>query len=170
MVVDTSSGKFGGRIYISTLAGYPEYKVQIFRSDDGGRTFRGPVTAASGGGVKGINSVTPAVLSDGTLYVPYVDFEFRPEKMAAQKKAGKAPSTVWYVTSSDGGLTFSKPRATQTGVMDLTQPNLIEGLALPYTVADTTSSKYRDRMYRVWAVPQWQAARLLHRSSDRGAT
>jgi len=171
MAVDRSVGRFAGRIYIATLAGYPEYKVQVFRSDDGGRTFHGPVTAASGGGVKGINVVTPVVLSDGTLYVPYVDFEFRPEKVKEVKARGKASTGVWYVTSNDGGLTFSKPRQNQTLEIDLSQPNVMEGLALPYTAVDAASVKYRDRLYRVWAQFRDGKPRVFFsHSADRGAT
>ncbi len=94
MTLDRSAGRFAGRIYIATLAGYPEYKVQVFRSDDGGRTFHGPVTAASGGGVKGINTVTPVVLSDGTLYVPYVTSSSAPRRRKRSKpRARRRPAS-----------------------------------------------------------------------------
>ncbi len=174
MVVDRSSGRFADRIYIATLSGggYPEYEVSVLRSDDGGRNFSPPVVAARGGGVKGLNVFTPVVLSDGTLYVPYLDFEFRPEKVKEQTERGLAFFNVWYVTSSDGGLTFSKPRQTpQVLEIDLKQPNMSEGVAMPFTAADTSNGKYRDRLYRVWAAFRAGKPRVFFtRSTDRGAT
>ncbi len=67
IVVDYTKGKYAGRIYIGVLYDYPVYRVGVFRSDDDGRTWIGPAEAANGGGTKGINDVTPMVLSDGTL-------------------------------------------------------------------------------------------------------
>lgn len=86
MTVDQTFGKYAGRVYISTLYGkYPEYTVGVFRSDDDGRTFTGPVDAASGKGVLGINTEKNIVLlSDGTLVLLYGDFEIDEAK---RKKA-----------------------------------------------------------------------------------
>ena len=80
IIVDTTKGRYAGRIYIGVLYDYPVYRVGVFRSDDDGRTWIGPSEAANGGGTIGINDVTPMVLSDGTLVVPYGDFDFLPEK------------------------------------------------------------------------------------------
>ncbi len=87
ITVDHTTGKYAGRIYIGVLYGpYPQYVVGIFRSEDDGKTWTGPVEAANGGGKIGINDVMPMVLSDGTLVVPYGDFEFLPDKSQADRQ------------------------------------------------------------------------------------
>src|SRR5262245_47429883 len=58
MGVDHTKGAYSGRIYISVLYGYPVYTVGIFRSDDDGRSFIGPVEASNGGGKFGINTIS----------------------------------------------------------------------------------------------------------------
>jgi hypothetical protein len=97
IIVDDSVGKYAGRIYVGALYGIPNYRVAIFRSDDDGRTWVGPVEAANGGGNLGINVSTTSVLSDGTLIVPYVDFEFLPEKRKVHGKveSGRGSSHRW---------------------------------------------------------------------------
>ena len=89
----------------ASLYGYPVYTVGVFRSEDDGRTWTGPVEAANGGGTIGINDIQPMVLSDGTLVVPYADFDFLPGKA---KMTGKSSSTAWTVLSEDGGVSFGK--------------------------------------------------------------
>ncbi len=65
IVVDRTLGKAAGRIYLGALWGYPVYRVGVFRSDDDGRTWVGPVEAANGGGEIGINVVNVLVFTDG---------------------------------------------------------------------------------------------------------
>src|SRR5207249_11441491 len=111
----------------------------IFRSDDDGLTFQGPVEAANGGGKIGINTISNIlVMRDGTLMVPYVDFEFDPEK------AKKAHSlNFWIVSSTDGGSTFSK--AHQIGKQEIN--NTPKGLRFfsVATAAMDRSDKYPAR-------------------------
>src|SRR5512146_320145 len=112
LVTDHTLGHFAGRVYLSALYGYPNYRVGVFRSDDDGRTFIGPVEAASGGGKVGINTLSNIVLlRDGTLAIPYVDFEFDPVKAKNSRS-----SRLWLVTSNDGGVTFSAP--VRIGIQD----------------------------------------------------
>lgn len=164
IVVDQSSGRYGGRIYVGVLYGYPGYRVGVFRSDDDGRTWIGPVEAANGAGVKGINVVTPGVFSDGTLFVPYMDFEFDPEKV---RKLTEYQSTAWFVTSSDGGVTFSQPRRITT----ITRPKDLDrrfGGFVQFAV-DGGSREYRDRVYLVTTQIENNRARLvISHSRDRG--
>ena len=147
IIVDQSTGKFSGRIYIGVLYGYPVYTVGVFRSEDDGRSWIGPVEASNGGGTMGINDVTPVVLSDGTLVMPYGDFQFLPEKRVSKGRGFH--STFWTVSSTDGGLTFGPPQkvvSQNTNFDD--KETFIAGFGK--FASDPESKKYRDRIYIVW--------------------
>jgi hypothetical protein len=168
VVIDNTLGRFAGRIYLSTLWDYPVYRVGVFRSDDDGLTFTGPVEAANGGGTIGINSYTPVVLSDGALIVPFGDFEFLPEK---RKVKGKIEMSHWFVSSSDGGVTFSERRKIHTQVYDFDDPDSRREGTFPSVAADATTGKYRDRIYFAWTDSRSGKARILFSfSRDRGQT
>jgi hypothetical protein len=166
MTVDHSFGRYAGRVYLSVLYGkYPEYTLGIFRSDDDGRTFTGPVDAASGKGIIGINTMgNIEVLSDGTLVLPYGDFEFDPAK-----RKDSHTSNMWVVTSSDGGVTFSQPVkiGVQTYDKDLKGP----GFQTFGSSAVDHSDVFQDRLYTAWTDYRTGAYRLLFTySKDRGKT
>jgi hypothetical protein len=162
LAVDHTVGRFGGRAYIGVLYGYPVYRVGIFRSDDDGRTWIGPAEAANGGGEIGINVANLLVLSDGTLFVPYVDFEFLPERRSEEPEG-----TFWFVISDDGGITFSAPEAIAT------QKGRTEGRysGFPQFAVDNRSDAFRDRVYAAWTDFRFGNPRILVvYSSDRGKT
>ena len=164
MIVDDSMGKYAGRIYIGTLWDYPVYRIGIFRSDDDGRTWIGPVEAVNGGGELGVNVTTTGVMSDGTLVVPYVDFEYKPEH---QKVHGKVQDNAWLVKSSDGGLTFGRPIKTQALTFDL---DMREAFAVPQTAIDNRSTAFRDYLYMTWIDVSDKPRVVFSRSTDRGET
>jgi hypothetical protein len=167
IIVDTTKGRYAGRIYIGVLYDYPVYRVGVFRSDDDGRTWIGPSEAANGGGTLGINDVTPMVLSDGTLVVPYGDFDFLPEK---RKSTGLGTSNFWTVASTDGGVTFSEPRkaVSQTWNRDDKETKLA---GFGKFAADVEGPKFRDRMYAAWEDARGGKYKILFSSSaDRGKT
>ena len=167
VVVDTTKGRYSGRIYVGALYDYPVYRVGVFRSEDDGRTWIGPVEAANGGGTIGINDVTPMVLSDGTLIVPYGDFPFLPEKRPTK---GMAHENFWTVASTDGGVTFSAPRKGVTQDYNIDdKESKVAGFGK--FAADTESKKFRDRLYNVWEDARFGNYRILFsRSTDRGKT
>ena len=167
MTVDHTPGKFAGRIYIGVLYDYPTYRVGIFRSDDDGRTWVGPVEAANGGGKIGINVINTMVMNDGTLVVPYIDFEFLPDK---RKSTGKIKNSTWVVTSSDGGITFSEPRKVQTMETNQDDPDYRTTAGMTAWATDSgPTSKHRDRMYVAWVDFRHGRPRILFSSSkDRG--
>ena len=169
MTVDQTTGKFSGRIYMGVLYGaYPIYTVGVFRSEDDGKTWIGPVEAANGGGKIGINDVMPMVLSDGTLVLPYGDFEFLPDKV---KTTGKSSSTAWVVLSADGGVSFGKPRKVATTWYDFDDKVGKQLGGFPSFAADSTSKDFKDRIYVAWADAKSGRQRvLLTRSEDRGLT
>jgi len=167
IAVDHTTGKYAGRIYIGVLYGpYPEYVVGVFRSEDDGKTWTGPVDAANGGGKIGINDVMPMVLSDGTLVLPYGDFEFLPDKV---KLTGKVSSTSWFVLSSDGGVTFGPPRKALTLWYDLDDKTGKPLGGFPSFAADVRSKEFRDRIYAAWSDAKAGRHRVLFsHSEDRG--
>jgi hypothetical protein len=162
ITVDHTTGRYAGTVYIGVLYGYPVYRVGVFRSADDGRTWIGPVEAANGGGTVGINVVPMLVLSDGTLIVPYGDFEFLPERRKPQMANG-----LWFVTSTDGALTFSAPRRIAT-----VRTNYDTRLGtFPALAVDARSSRFRDHLYAVFADADGGRTRILFtRSRDRGQT
>jgi hypothetical protein len=167
IVVDTTKGRYAGRIYIGALYDYPVYRVGVFRSDDDGRSWIGPAEAANGGGTIGINDVTPMVLSDGTLVVPYGDFPFLPEKRPTK---GMATANFWTVASTDGGVTFSTPRkaVSQTWNLD-DKETKVAGFGK--FAADVEGPKFRDRMYTTWEDARSGKYKILFSySADRGKT
>jgi hypothetical protein len=163
ITVDRTFGKFAGRVYLGVLHGYPVYRVGVFRSDDDGRTFTGPVDAASGEGRVGINVVNLLVLSDGSLFVPYNDFDFMPEL-----RKNHRPSGMWFIASSDGGVTFSQPRRINE---QRHNPDRDAGSlsTFPVYAVDNQSDKFRDGLYVVWNDYRFGKSRLLFSySTDRG--
>lgn len=163
MIVDRTGGPHDGRVYIAYLHGYPEYQISVVRSDDGGRTFGMPVLAASGKGVIGINVTSIHLLSDGTLIVPFADFDFHQKPTPPSE----ATSHLSIVQSADGGDSFSEPAPVGTQFVRLS-PSLA---TFPMFAADATRGRYRDRMYAVWTDYGSGSGRVVFAySSDKGKT
>jgi hypothetical protein len=166
MAVDLTYGKFAGRVYMSALYNrLSHYVVGVFRSEDDGRTFTGPVDAADGGGTLGINGENLLVLSDGTLFVPYADFDFKPEN-----RKNNRPSGLWFVASTDGGVSFSPPKkiAEQKFTLD-EEEEMNAGGGFPEYAVDNQSKNFRDHLYVVWNDFRFGKSRILFSmSGDRG--
>jgi hypothetical protein len=103
------------------------------RSDDGGRTFAAPVRLFSNN--LSMNTMTGAVLSDGSLAVSFTDYA-RPSEKEAQ--VWLHPIRAWLTRSYDG-KTFAAP----TWVSDAC------GRSFPELAADASSGASRDRLYYV---------------------
>lgn len=150
LVADQTTGPFAGRVYVSVLYGGLEYSLGVFRSEDDGRSWIGPVKFIDGGGERGLNVDPMIVLADGAIMVPFIDFPFTPEQTARWDG-----TRIWTVVSTDGGVTFSEPRA---GPLKMTGDELRgarEGLErfrggswVMYAV--DRSERFRDRVYAVW--------------------
>ena len=167
MVVDHSFGRYSGQVYLSVLYGkYPEYTLGVFRSNDDGRTFTGPVDAVSGKKIRGLNTAgNILLLRDGTLVLPYIDFEFDPEKSKAAHT-----SHMWLTTSTDGGVSFSQPVEVNTQEVNRDRIN-DPGFSTFYGSAVDSSVAFPDRIYIVWSDYRTRAYRLLFSySNDRGKT
>jgi len=165
LAVDQSFGKFAGRVYVSVLGGakFPEYRIGVFRSDDDGRSFVGPVPAASGGGKIGISNSNLMVLSDGALVAPFCDFSFD-----QTKQHGTERSNCFSAISNDGGVSFSSPRPAGSRTTSKDSPRLG---TFPQFVADTTGDQHKDRLYAVWDdFRNGRTKVVFSYSADRGAT
>ncbi|MGQ0650403.1 MAG: sialidase family protein [Gemmatimonadaceae bacterium] len=168
IAVDHTTGRFGGRIYLSALYGR-EYDLGLFRSDDDGRSFIGPVRFfRAGGREKGANVLPMGVFRDGTLLATFHDFPLGAERSAP----GPRRSAFFTVLSDDGGVTFSAPRPAPDEVFPAyTDPNV--RLAGDAAIAIDHSSRYPDRVYRVWNDARFAGGRyriVLSTSTDRGTT
>ena len=170
LAADPSSGPFAGRLYLSVLYGR-EYNLGVFRSEDDGRSWIGPVKFLDGAGERGLNVDPLLVLHDGTIMVPFVDFPSNPEQTESWTE-----SRLWTVVSTDGGLTFSEPKP---GPVKLTGEEVREarqgmprfrGGSWTMLAADR-SPRFRDRAYAVWASYAEGLPRIvISWTDDRGST
>ena len=171
LVADRTTGPFAGRLYMSVLYGGIEYSLGVFRSEDDGRSWIGPVKFIDGAGERGLNVDPMLVFHDGGIMVPFVDFPFTPEQTAAWTE-----SRIWTVVSRDGGVTFSEPKA---GPVKMTgdelrearerTPRFMGGSWVMYAV--DTSERFLDRVYAVWLDYAEGLPRVvISWSDDRGST
>ena len=170
LAADPSAGPFAGRLYMSVLYGR-EYNLGVFRSEDDGRSWIGPVKFLDGAGERGLNVDPLLVLHDGTIVVPFVDFPSNPEQTANWTE-----SRIWTVVSTDGGVTFSEPKP---GPVKLTGDEVREaregterfrGGSWTMLAVDR-SERFRDRAYAVW--PSYSEGLphiVISWTDDRGST
>lgn len=168
MIADTSTGRFSGRVYIGSLYGGLDYRLGVFRSDDDGRTWKGPVSFVDGLRKWGHNVNNVLLLSDGAVWVPFFRWtRWRPAGQADTAYAG-------YALSTDGAVTFSEPRiirVLRTG--NFAADRTGRGQQFPEYAVDTRTPSRRDRIYMVF--PQQGGRNNLSRlfvqySDDRGRT
>lgn len=166
IAVDHTTGRFAGRIYISALYGR-EYQLGLFRSDDDGRSFIGPVEFfRAGGKTLGANVLPMAVFSDGALLATFHDFALGADRDAP----GQRRSGFFTVISDDGGITFSKPRPGPDEVYPSFDSSEVR-MSGDASIAIDSSPRYRDRIYRVWNDARSGKFRIvISTSSDRGRT
>ncbi len=152
MAVDTTGGKYHGRIYFAwnemgDTIEEGKYNIYLHYSDDEGKTFTGPIHLQKVAGGK-LVMIEPLVLSDGTLIIPYYKFYYP----LNDKKNEKKP--LWILISNDGGNTFSKPQKVidvgASGWLDVKE-DFARAFTLPIATVNTSKkSLYKDRIYIVW--------------------
>src|SRR5687767_15098628 len=109
VIVDASAGPRAGSFYVVSgrmqrnKAGRGISSVFVTRSADGGRTFRPPADFVANN--LNSNALTPGLLSDGTLVLPYFDFQSNADDFKGTGFLER--KRLWVVASSDGGQTFS---------------------------------------------------------------
>jgi len=96
------SSKFKGRVYLSwtdvTRFGAGSFFINVARSTDGGATFSKPVAVSPADKNSAATGSVPVVAPNGDVYVAYEDFDLE-------------PGGISIVKSTDGGVTFSGPKA-----------------------------------------------------------
>lgn len=170
IAVDATRGKYAGRVYLASLVDKGGYSVQLVRSDNDGRSFEAPVHVADQSPL-GVNVLNLQLFSDGGLFVPFISFETDSKKRITARK-----QTFSFVTSEDGGVTFSKPTRIDDEI--LPEPaKLAERyksgspaqLTFPVFAIDSHETRYRDRVYVVWSDNRRGTLRLsFSYSADRG--
>lgn len=179
IAVDHTVGPHAGNVYFGVLYGDEEATLGVFRSEDDGRHFVGPVEIARSA-EDGLLIAGLGVLSDGTLTVSYT-------RTPRGSGYGGEPAEGDFemVTSTDGGVTFSEPRKIATRITrprDPTDESLAARLNITppmWTVggSETSGSETtpRDRLYLVWSdwrtdvgTGVWRV--MATASSDRGET
>ena len=170
LAADQTTGPFAGRLYMSVLYGR-EYSLGVFRSEDDGRSWIGPVKFLDGAGERGLNVDPTVVFHDGAVMVPFVDFPSTPEQAANWTE-----SRLWTVVSTDGGVTFSEPKpgpvkmtGEETRLAREGTPRF-RGGSWTMLAADR-SERFRDRAYAVWPDYSEGLPRVvISWSDDRGST
>jgi hypothetical protein len=165
MVVDHTNGRFNGRVYIGTLHG--SYTLGVTRSTDDGRTWNAPIDFVDGGDRYGHNVANPLVISDGTLFVPFV-------KWTRGSQVSGSNTAAWdFVLSFDGGDTFTTPRRIRidrTGDLAALPPRA-RRQQLPQFGIDSYGGVRKDRIYMVFPIIVNDIARVyVQFSDDRGTT
>ncbi len=167
IVVDTTAGHFAGRIYISALYGDSGegYRVGLCRSDDDGRTWRGPVEFANGAHAYGVNVTNLVLFHDGTVFAPFVSWTRSPKERTMDTTYAD------FALSADGGVTFSAPRRIRR--LDVRPPDKPGDHRppekLPQYAVDPSATAHHDRLYMVFPQAEEGTTRLyLQYSNDRG--
>lgn len=159
LVVDRTGGRFAGSLYAVSATGrrgangQRRSAVYAARSTDGGLTFQEPTRVV-------VNNLSyeaqnPAVMSDGTLLVPFADHRRPGSRRRLERQRD------WLIASTDGGKTFSEPlfiSETCNGAGGWS--SLAVGAA---------GGEGRERLYHVCAGPQFDSIQV-RRSDDRGET
>jgi len=107
LLVDRFSKQFAGSLYAisgrgwKNAAGKSRSAIYVGRSSDGGLTFPDPAHVIVSN--LSYEAHNPAILSDGTLLVPFDDHR-RPGDRRRLDRA-----RAWLITSTDGGKSFSEP-------------------------------------------------------------
>ena len=170
LAADRTTGRFAGRLYMSVLYGR-EYNLGVFRSEDDGRSWIGPVKFLDGAGERGLNVDPLLVLHDGAIMVPFRDFPSTPEQTD-----GWTETRIWTVVSTDGGVTFSEPRPGPVKMTGAEVREAREGTPRfrggSWTLlAVDRSERFRDRAYAVWPDYSEGLPRVvISRTDDRGST
>ena len=180
LITDATFGPYAGRVYLTAEADVPGSKeaedlqmrrrVVLFRSSDDGRSFIGPIEVGRGNNT-GLAAENLLVLSDGTLFIPMLEYpNYAIDKEASTWKAV-------FSVSTDGGVTFTPPRLITEipfgGVKAMRRvqgSGRVDQMGATVFAADTRG-KFRDRVYAAWTALDNDRFRLmLSWSGDRGAT
>jgi hypothetical protein len=160
MVVDTSTGKYSNRIYITgessvrdlgdTLPG--KNGVGVWYSSDGGATFHGPAKRETIGNHYILEPANSAVLSDESLVSVFGDLRESDGMTVAKNSPGKSNALLEAVTIGEGGETFSTATKIDDWYMVWASGDLgMSTLGMPNLNVDHSDGPFRDSLYVAWA-------------------
>jgi hypothetical protein len=163
VIADATAGPRAGSFYVVSgrmqrdKAGRGVASVFVARSGDGGKTFAPPADFVASS--LNNSALASAVLSDGTLVVPFIDYR---SHAGDHGGAGMLERRrVWALLSSDGGKTFSHPMFVSEAC------GSAGGFAS--LAVDASALPARDRLYLVCTNRDRNGV-LVHHSADRGET
>lgn len=158
LAIDFTQSQYRGRIYIAKMGGnYPDYGISLFHSDDDGLTWTYPRAVvhsrADKDVVHGVNVEGLHVFHDGALFMGYVTFDFGRE---GNEKYRPKTNPIYCLTSTDGGMTFSRPYKVYDGdpwnresALEWMRGDISAGGGTPKFAIDTASGPLQDRIYEV---------------------
>ncbi len=180
ITVDDTVGKYRGRVYIHGIgngsagigvAGIDGSRITglvIFRSEDGGKTFKS-VKLADEGSQYVIGNANGVVMSDGTFATIFADATDMQTAVYMNELHPKAPNTkLKFIASEDGGETFNKTTVISADWY-LRESGALNGL--PSLAVDRTQGPFRDQLYAAWVDARSGRGEIrFSRSTDRGRT
>jgi hypothetical protein len=156
VVVDTTGGKYSGRVYVhgtGDAQAIDEHgfrtTLSLFRSSDGGVTFDPPVKREAPDGKYVLGMGNNVVLSDGTwvgIFGELRDTEWTGE--FRHPDPTKPNAWLKILTSDDGGASLAESSTVADFFMDWPPDN---SSVVPYIAVDATSGPFKDRLYAVWS-------------------
>ncbi|MEZ5038787.1 MAG: sialidase family protein [Saprospiraceae bacterium] len=148
LVEDRSNGPYKNSVYLTSIKGNDIY---IARKDSTNKPFQG-ISQFKANNLN-TNTLTPVVLSDGTLIASYINFQ----RYGTDGAQWLQNELAWIVKSNDGGRTFSPPLFVSEAC----------GKGFDQLGVDASDSKYKDRLYWLCATPKDRAI-YFHYSTDSG--
>ena len=108
--VDRTGGPHDGNVYIcwSRFVGNGQNQIHFSRSTDTGATFSKKTVLSKGKGLHSGQGCDIAITSDGTVHVIWRSID---------DSGSKTQNGIGYTRSTDGGVTFDKPRLIQPLVL-----------------------------------------------------
>ena len=179
--VDYSAGRYAGRMYLAAevsdgQSAHPDSMlraVHLWRSEDDGRSWIGPVAVAHEA-THGIAVNALVVTSDGTVAI------FLNKYPNPSRDTTTQSWEIELATSTDGGVTFSPPRPIGEqrfgGYADFRRKQRAGRVDWPGgfdAAVDTRGSRFHDRMYIVYCEGRTpnEGTRIAFRwSADHGKT
>jgi BNR repeat-like domain len=134
-------------------SGRPRSSINVARSTDGGLTFQNPTQVVVSN--LSYEAHNPAVMSDGTLLVPFADHRRPGNRRRLERQRD------WMIVSTDSGKTFSEPLLISESC------NGAGGWSS--LAVNTTGAEMRDRIYHVCSGQQFDGIQVRY-SDDRGET
>lgn len=158
LAVDTRSAARSSWVYVvsgkgARVDGKLRFSVFVTRSMDGGKTFGEATTVVPSN--LNLNAQVPAVLSDGSLVVPFTDFQRNVDEFTGAGMLDRR--RVWILKSTNAATSFSVP-------LFATEACAAGWMAL---AADSHSEPFRDRIY-VACRDKVSGSIVLTSSSDGG--